>query len=329
MRLLPKRVYLKGRKYWWCSPTREWVSIGSVDDYAGMLAKYRELSGGVGQRLPVTLAQLANRYLVEVMPTKAPRTQGEQTKHLEVLVAVFGHMQLDEVQMTDVARLLASGAPILRNRQVALLSHMFTMARRWGCAVDNPCRGVALNKSKRKPRYVTDAEYEGVRALAGERVQVTMELALRLGQRLGDVLALRWEQVTDAGVLVVQRKTGKAVLVEMDEGLAAALAKARSWGGATVVCNRARQPYTVSGFESMWQGVQLKWAKAGGQRFRFHDLRVKSGSDGTLEEAVARLGHASPATTARVYRAGVTRARPWSKLKGVGLVESAEAEGEA
>ncbi len=321
MRTLPTRVYLKGRKYWHCSVSREWTAIGTVDDYAAMLARYRELEGEP-RRVPLSVGALAQRYLVEVMPAKAPRTQAEQGRHMQVLVEVFGHMHLDEVLTTDVARFLASGPPILRNRQVALLSHMYTMARRWGSGVANPCTGVGLNKSRRRPRYVTDGEYEAVRLLADERVQVAMDLALMLGQRLGDVLALRWEQVLTDGVLIVQRKTGKAVLVGMTEELAAVLTRARAWGGETVVCNRRRQAYTLTGFESMGQGVQRKYQASGGKRFRFHDLRVKSGSDGTLEEAVARLGHASPTTTARVYRAGVVRAKAWRKLKGVGLVES-------
>ena len=54
-----------------------------------------------------------------------------------------------------------------------------------------------------------------------------------------------------------------------------------------------------------------KHVKAGGTRFRFHDLRAVS-ADGaeTVEDASARLGHARTATTLRHYFHGVTKAKP-------------------
>jgi integrase len=56
-----------------------------------------------------------------------------------------------------------------------------------------------------------------------------------------------------------------------------------------------------------------KHVKAGGQRFSFHDLRsVSADGAATAEEAQARLGHASVATTNRHYLRGLIRAKPRS-----------------
>ncbi|MGA2565035.1 MAG: hypothetical protein ABSF96_15920 [Steroidobacteraceae bacterium] len=42
-----------------------------------------------------------------------------------------------------------------------------------------------------------------------------------------------------------------------------------------------------------------------------HDLRAEAASDeGTIEEAVALLGHASSETTKRIYKRNLTRAKP-------------------
>ncbi len=47
------------------------------------------------------------------------------------------------------------------------------------------------------------------------------------------------------------------------------------------------------------------------ERFQERDLRAKTASDSdTLEEASARLGHASTAITQRVYRRKPVRVRP-------------------
>jgi integrase len=71
------------------------------------------------------------------------------------------------------------------------------------------------------------------------------------------------------------------------------------------------KPYTARGFSAIWQRLMTKHVKAGGTRFSFHDLRAVS-ADGvaTVEEARARLGHASIATTQRHYFHGVTKAKP-------------------
>jgi integrase len=47
--------------------------------------------------------------------------------------------------------------------------------------------------------------------------------------------------------------------------------------------------------------------------FRFHDIRVKSASDDTLEAASERLGHTSKATTERFYRRKPNRVRPLTR----------------
>lgn len=62
------------------------------------------------------------------------------------------------------------------------------------------------------------------------------------------------------------------------------------------------KPYTKSGFSSNWQRLTQKHVKAGGEHFAFHDLRSVSadGAD-TVEEAQARLGHASVETTKRFH----------------------------
>jgi integrase len=60
---------------------------------------------------------------------------------------------------------------------------------------------------------VTDAEYAAVYALASERMQIAMELALDTGQRRGDLLNLTRAQLTDEGIEFLQGKTGAGVLV--------------------------------------------------------------------------------------------------------------------
>jgi integrase len=81
--------------------------------------------------------------------------------------------------------------------------------------------------------------------------------------------------------------------------------------GDYLIRTRRCKPYSARGFSAIWQRLMTKYVNAGGTRFSFHDLRAVS-ADGasTVEEAQARLGHRSSATTQRHYYHSVTRARP-------------------
>src|SRR5688572_29035936 len=39
------------------------------------------------------------------------------------------------------------------------------------------------------------------------------------------------------------------------------------------------RPYAARGFSAIWQRLMAKYVKSGGERFTFHDLRVKAASD--------------------------------------------------
>lgn len=83
--------------------------------------------------------------------------------------------------------------------------------------------------------------------------------------------------------------------------------------GEYLIRKRNGRPYSARDFSAIWQRVMAKHVKAGGQRFSFHDLRsVSADGAATAEEAQARLGHASVATTKRHYLRGLIRAKPRS-----------------
>jgi integrase len=154
-----------------------------------------------------------------------------------------------------------------------------------------------------------------VKALAGERIAVAIDLAVSTGQRRGDLLSLKRDQLTDEGIVFKQSKTGAGVLIEWSDDLRAIVDRAKRLApqlpGEYLIRTRKGRPYSAAGFSAIWQRVMAKHVKAGGQRFSFHDLRsVSADGAATAEEAQARLGHASVATTRRHYLRGVTRAKP-------------------
>jgi integrase len=69
-------------------------------------------------------------------------------------------------------------------------------------------------------------------------------------------------------------------------------------------CTRKGQPYTVDGFNSIWQRKMRKALEEDvlAERFTDHDIRAKTGSDAEEAHAVKLLAHDDPKTTKRYYR---------------------------
>ena len=273
--------------------------------YAGHIAPQAPLGEGT------TLKDCFERYKLEVLPHKAPRTQKDYSRHLAKLSAKFGHLKPEELRKRDIGQYLdRPTGKIQANRQVAVLSAVYAkIVGKWYLAENNPCIGVERNESHKRTRYVTNEEYQAVWAIASQRLRVAMDLALRTGQRQGDIISLRWASVTPEGIKFQQGKTGKKLLVSRGPKLNEALERAKALEprvdiGGHVLRTRRGTPYTSEGFRAMWQRMIVRAVARGviAERFTFHDLRAKSVSDSkTLEEAFERAGHTTMAMTRGVY----------------------------
>ncbi len=268
-----------------------------------------------------TLADCFDRYVKEVIPTLAPRTQKDYSRHVALLRTTFGHMRPEDLQPRHIGQFLdRPKGKIQANRQVAVLSAVYSkMVGRWYCADKNPCQHVERNESKRRTRYITDAEFDAVRAIAPVRVQIMMDLALLTGQRQGDLLTLPLKNVSAEGILFKQGKTGKRLLVGMSPALqevldrAAKLLPQNHWGSVVRTSQEGGKPYTSEGFRALWQRVMNRALEKRliKERFTFHDIRAKCVSDSkNIQDAFERAGHTSMAMTRGTYDRGVRKVTP-------------------
>lgn len=268
-----------------------------------------------------TMAECFDRYQREVIPTLAPRTQIDYARHVATLRKTFGHMRPEELMPKHIGQFLdRPKGKIQANRQVAVLSAVFSkMVGRWYCAEKNPCQHVERNPAGKRTRYITDAEFDAVKAIAPVRVQVMMDLALLTGQRQGDLLALPLKNVSAEGILFKQGKTGKRLLVGMSPSLqevidrAAKLLPQNLWGNVVRTSQEGGRPYTSEGFRALWQRVINKALRLGviSERYTFHDIRAKCVSDTkNIQDAFERAGHTSMAMTRGTYDRGIRKVTP-------------------
>ncbi|MDZ7804700.1 tyrosine-type recombinase/integrase [Thiohalophilus sp.] len=289
--------------------SNKWHKLGKSLHEA--LQAYADMNHATG---PITtLGHVMDRYRREILPSKAVSTQKTQAREIGTLRQVFGHMRPDDVTPQHIYTYLDQRPPIKGNREKSLLSHIYSSAIRWGAAADNPCRLVKRNPEKPRTRYVTDQEYLAIRDIMPAAVQLAMDLAIATGLRQGDILSLTLANWSDDGLTVKTGKTGKTLIYQRTAELAAIIEQCKKLPSRIstlyLIHNRHGQPYTGDGFRAIWQR-RMRQAVADGlitERYTFHDLRAKAGSESDDDRL---LGHQNPATLHRVYKRAPVRVTP-------------------
>lgn len=290
---------------------REYIPLGNV--FAAAMAKWAQIEGD-NMEAGSTLGHALDRFLREVAPLKAAATAKEYLRQGVRIRAVFGELPLADLRPVHIKQYLDKHPrKTLANREVALLSTVYSHARSWGWIdAPNPCFTVRRNKEPKRERYITDDELRALRAAASDQIGCIIDLAYITGMRKRDLLRLRLADLQDDGIHIKQSKTGKRQIFEWTEDLRAVVAAAKALrrrvGSLYLFANRQGQPYTTSGFDSMWVRVVRR---SGIEDVRFHDLRAKAGSDS--DQATKLLGHADQRTTQR-YRRRPDSVRPLKKL---------------
>jgi len=305
---LPPRMQLKHGRYFYTPHIDgkvKWVSLSR--DYAEALSKWAELEGTL-DHVGTTVGEALDRYLIQALPSKSEATQREYRKYSSRIRAVFGDTALSQVRPTHIAQYLdRHHAPVMANREITMLSSIYQQAMRWGWVDKNPCRGVSRNTEKPRRRHITDAEIVQLRDSLNEQLRCIVDLVLFTALRKKDVLAIRLSDLRDDGLYVEISKTGRRLIFEWTPALRKVVSQARALrrrvGSLYLFATRRGQPYTTSGFDSIWQRV-IK--RSGLEDFRFHDLRARALTDakrqGGRDYAQALADHQSGETTERYIR---------------------------
>jgi len=208
-------------------------------------------------------------------------------------------------------------APSTVNRELELLSKMFSLAIDQGLAINNPCRKVKrYREDNERNRYLSDEEESRlIAALDSQRtgLRPLVVLAIHTGMRRSELLSLRWANVDfERGLIHVmnsqreQTKTGHSRSVPMNQVVRAELQALYAESGDTeyvFVDQRTRQPRVEPkrGFRMACREAKLK-------DFHFHDLRHTTAT--RLADAgvgtrgiMAILGHRCIQTSARYTHA--------------------------
>lgn len=306
----PPRFHKKGKVWYHVSGTlpRLWTKLSS--DRAEALRLWAQREGVREDDSTKLFSVIARRYIREIFPTKAVQTRRDNDKELSNLLKVFAHMPIDAIAPMHVREYMdirGQVAKVRANREKALLSHIFNKAREWGyTALQNPCQGVKGFKETGRSRYITDAEFDQVKAKAHFTVIDAMDLALLTGQRPADVLKLKRTDIRDGALWIVQNKTGQRLGIEITGELAAVIARItarpRLAIGAYLVQDENGQPLTQFALRSRFDKARTL-AKVD---FQFRDIRAKAATDtGDLAHSQTLLGHKNREMTEHYVKARI------------------------
>jgi integrase len=305
---LPSRVYKKHNAYYFVGPDNKWIRLATSK--ATAIAKYHQMINA-----PVrlnTMADVIDRYMKEISPTKAASTHKKEIPRASNLRAGFGHIPPDQIKTTMVYEyidLRSETAPKGVNKEIALLSHMFKKAIRWGVLESNPVLGVERNKETPRKRYITDDEFKNFLSICPEWLRLYCELKYLTGFRQTDMLKLRWNQVSQDGINLEISKTSRELMMTNSDALSDVLNRIRSVkkpvSGLYLFHTNKGQPYTPDGFRTMFHRYMRKAIDKGllSETFQERDIRAKAGSDSESAEAASGLlDHADGKVTRRHYR---------------------------
>jgi site-specific recombinase XerD len=295
-----------------------------------------------GRSIAGTIGALLNDYLaiIRAKVEAGKRSVNTYTGNLLEVVQLkkaFGKMSPAALRTSHVWTYLhkARGkeAPVRANREIALLQAAFNYATNAGIVDRNPCIGAERNEETPRDRYVDDAELKAFIAFAksgqhlkndaarkwsdaGLRLALAAELAYLTGKGQAQILRLSKTQLKDEGIEFAKRKRGARTLVTWTPELRRVVAECqglpRDIDTIYLLCNRAGQPYTSSGFKAMWSRLQVAWAEEGNEHFHFHDLRAKAVTD-VIEQgrkASELTGHRTEDMPAKIYDRRAIRKSP-------------------
>ena len=247
---------------------------------------------------PRTFAALVKAYRVSPEYKRlAPRTRADYEKVLDYIVARIGKLPVAAMKAKDVRRAQVETDRGVRfgNYIVSVLSVILEQARVAGWRDDNPARGIKKVKADGIDRQPwPDDMIAAYRAAATGRALLVFELCIGTGQRIGDVLRMRWDHIADGGINVRQGKTGRELWVPMPPRLTATLAQtARS--GLTIVTGAHGRP---ASYRVVADEILAVRRKIGADAYDIHALRYTAAAQmaamGRSDDEIAAItGHAS------------------------------------
>lgn len=199
-----------------------------------------------------------------------PKTKTEWTRYAARIVAAWGDLELRGIEPKHVLALRDryAATPAAANNLLRCLSSLMGWSVPRGYRNDNPCREVRpLRGSEPYEPWPWSVIEAAEQELRGD-LWWAVALALYTGQRMGDVLAMRWDHIAGSVITVKQEKTAKRLAIPLHRNLKNVLETIPK-RAVTILTSTDAKPWTKDGFKSSWAKHKPEATKG----LVFHGLR--------------------------------------------------------
>ena len=269
-----------------------------------------------------TIADVVERFFREYVPGRiergrmAERTAADYRQQCNrYVLPALGKLKVADVARGDIERMLKPLKPVQRNRVASLASRLFNLAEHWEYRPQhtNPVRGVERAREQPRDRVLAPSEMRALgAALAGMSdaslyAVGAIRMAALTGWRVGEVLALKWENVDfETGLATLpSTKTGRQTRALGSASLELLASMPRVSDNAHVFAGG------VAGTAITYKTVRAVFARAAGAAdltdIRLHDLRRTVATNAAAAGVAIHtlrdlLGHSTLAMSNRYVR---------------------------
>ncbi|MCV6590673.1 MAG: phage integrase Arm DNA-binding domain-containing protein [Marinobacterium sp.] len=158
----------------------------------------------------VTLSQHIEWMQENILPDReySPATIEMYERNFRKL-STYNDKPLDEITVHDVAALMDQQTPRVANQLRQVATDLFRVGMSRGLCPDNPAEITLKRKEKKARKRLTLDQFKAIRAAAPFWLQNAMDIALLTLQRREDITLMKFDDIRDGALYVVQGKTKK------------------------------------------------------------------------------------------------------------------------
>lgn len=308
---LPAYVYAKGRKGYlyfvrggFCQRMK--YQPGTAD----FAAEYALLMRGNVVAPVKTIAKMIEAFRKSPEWAKlAANTRKSYTRHFDYFAEKIGAYAPDKMTILHVNTMRDALAekPTDANRKVATLSSLYTWGKANGWTTTNPAISATKLEPTGRDRHPWPQDLiDAARATAKGRDLLLFEMLLGTGQRVNDVLFMRWSDMDKDGITITPAKTkGKKpypIYIPLTSRLRSVLAEAPRKGLFIIAQdNGLRVSYPLA-----WKNMMDLRKAIGAEAYDIHALRHSAASEiaalpGMTADHVRSITGHSGAAMVRLY----------------------------
>jgi integrase len=269
---------------------------------------------------------ISSYYRSQKFESLAPRTQADYRKYLMRFEKNAGDIEVKSIRRKHVIawrdQLAKSDSPHYANYFVRVLRILFAYAGDIDelPVSENPAKGVSAVKYQRqKPKPWPQELIDAARAARGydDKTRLLFELLYCTGQRIGDVLAMKWADIRGDAIDVSQRKTGAELVIPITGELQECLRRADRRGATILTANSKATPWAYRGAADAMMKLRKE---IGAEAHNIHAIRhtvaSEIGASGDDADVMSITGHTTSAMVRHYAGAARQKARAEKAQKG-------------